>query len=73
MKHLFFVALALADDTSPEAPPEPPETVVEQAVQVNERLAEILERVEEMRAAEDATASIESEPVKRVEASPKTE
>tara|TARA_R110002020_G_scaffold376083_1_gene587223 strand:- start:88 stop:309 length:222 start_codon:yes stop_codon:yes gene_type:complete len=72
MKLVLFVALALADDPKPEPPPTPPETVVEQAVEMNERLSEILVRVEEMKTEDDATASVESEPIKRVEASPET-
>ena len=72
MKLVLFAALALADDPKPETPPASPEPVVAQAVQMNERLSEILVRVEEMKTKEDAATSIESEPVKRVEASPET-
>ena len=74
MKLLFALSIAFADDPAPE--PEPPtpevqETVVAQAVQMNEQLSEILARVEALQTKE-LNGAVESAPIKRVEASPET-
>ena len=68
MKLVLFVALALADDPSPAEAPK--ESVVSQAVQMNEQLSEILARVEELESIKATDASTESEPAKRVEPPP---
>lgn len=74
METLLFFSLAFADDPKPAAEAEDTaqETVVEQAVHINEQLSEILARVEELKSAAETDASVESQPVKRVEATPET-
>jgi hypothetical protein len=74
MKLIFPLSLALAGDPAPE--PEPPapevqETVVAQAVQMNEQLSEILVRVEALQT-EELNGAVESKPIKRVEAPSQT-
>lgn len=72
MKLILLVTLALADEPAPEPVQAPTETVVKQALEMNEKLSEILARVEEMKSMEDTAAVVVSEPVKKVEPSPET-
>jgi hypothetical protein len=75
MKLIFPLSIALAGDPVPEpkasAPTTEQQTPVEQAAQMNEKLSEILARVEELQVAE-LNGAVESTPIKRVEASPET-
>tara|TARA_R100000008_G_scaffold76907_1_gene57040 strand:- start:289 stop:507 length:219 start_codon:yes stop_codon:yes gene_type:complete len=66
MKLILFVALALADDSKQEKVPKE-ESMVEQAVQMNEQLSEILARIEEIKTETESAQMIESTPAKRVE------
>lgn len=72
MKLVLFTALAFADEPAPEPVQVQTETVVEQALEMNEKLSEILARVEEMKSMEDTAAVVVSEPIKKVEATPET-
>jgi len=76
MKLIFPISLALAGDpvVAEETTPDPvaQETVVQQAVQMNEQLSEILARVEELKSETGGNAQVESEPIKRVEAPSQT-
>jgi hypothetical protein len=67
MKLVLLITLALADGPVVEAPEE---SVVAQAVQMNEQLSEILARVEELKSIQATDSTTESEPAKRVEPPP---
>ena len=69
MKLVLIISLAFAEDSAPApeetAPPE--ESVVAQAVQMNEELSEILARVKELKSVAEGETLIESKPIKKVE------
>ena len=71
MKLIFPLSIALAGEPAAEpkvpAPETEQQTTVEQAVQMNEKLSEILARVETLKPETDTNALVESEPIKRVE------
>ena len=61
---IFMACAAMADN--PAQVSELP-TPTEQAVEINEKLAEILERVELMKTADETADVVVSEPIKRTE------